>query len=45
MVLDEMVRYFYSDGNLNLMLTKVLVYMLALFLLATGIGAIRKMRL
>jgi|GEM_PF-346977 hypothetical protein len=45
MVLDEMVRYFYSDGNLNLMLTKVLVYMLALFLLATVIGAIRKMRL
>lgn len=43
--MDEMVRYFYSDGDLNLMLTKVLVYMLALFFLATVIGVIRKMRL
>jgi hypothetical protein len=43
--MEEMVKYFYSDGNLNLMLTKVLVYMLALFLLATVIGVLRKMRL
>lgn len=43
--MEEMVKYFYSDGNLNLMLTKVLVYMLALFLLATVIGVIRKLRL
>lgn len=43
--MEEMVKYFYSDGNLNLMLTKVLVYILALFLLATIIGVIRKLRL
>lgn len=43
--MDEMVQYFYSDGDLNLMLTKVLVYMLALFLLATVISVLRKLRL
>lgn len=43
--MEEMVKYFYSDGNLTFMLTKVLVYMLALFLLATVIGVIRKLRL
>lgn len=43
--MEEMVKYFYSDGDLNLMLTKVLVYILALFLLATIIGVIRKLRL
>ena len=43
--MDEMVQYFYSDGDLNLMLTKVLVYLLALFLLATVISVLRKLRL
>lgn len=43
--MDEMVRYFYSNGDLNLMLTKVLCYMLALIFLATIISVIRKLRL
>lgn len=30
--MDDMIRYFYSNGDLNLMLTKVMVYMLAFFL-------------
>lgn len=43
--MDEMIRYFYSDGDLNLMLCKVLTYMFILFFLAVILGAIRKMRL
>lgn len=43
--MDNMVNYFYSNGDLTLMLTKVLVYFLALFFLAVILGAIRKARL
>ena len=43
MSVDNMVNYFYSNGDLTLMLTKVLVYVLAL--LAVILGAIRKARL
>ncbi len=45
MSVDNMVNYFYSNGDLTLMLTKVLVYVLALFFLAVILGAIRKARL
>lgn len=43
--MDNMVNYFYSNGDLTLMLTKVLVYVFALFFLAVILGAIRKARL
>lgn len=43
--MDNMVNYFYSNGDLTLMLTKVLVYVLALFFLAVILSAIRKARL
>ena len=43
--MDDMIRYFYSNGDLNLMLTKVMVYMLALFWLALILSVLRKMRL
>lgn len=43
--MNDMVNYFYSNGDLNLMLTKVLVYILVLFFLAVILGAIRKARL
>lgn len=43
--MDEMIAYFYSDGDLTLMLTKVMCYLLALFFLAVVIGSFRKLRL
>lgn len=43
--MNDMVNYFYSNGDLTLMLTKVLVYILVLFFPAVILGAIRKARL
>jgi hypothetical protein len=43
--MNDMVNYFYSNGDLTLMFTKVLVYILVLFFLAVILGAIRKARL
>lgn len=43
--MDDMIRYFYSDGDMNLMLTKVMVYMPAFFWLALILSVLRKMRL
>lgn len=43
--MDDMIRYFYSNGDLNLMLIKVMVYMLAFFWLALILSVLRKMRL
>ena len=42
--MDDMIRYFYSNGDLNLMLTKVMVYM-PFFWLALILSVLRKMRL
>lgn len=44
-LMNDMVNYFYSNGDMNLMLCKVLVYILVLFFLAVILGAIRKARL
>lgn len=43
--MNDMVVYFYSNGDLTLMLVKILVYVLALFFLAVILAAIRKARL
>lgn len=42
--LNDMVAYFYSNGDLNLMLTKVLCFVLVLLFLATIISVLRRLR-
>jgi len=43
--MDDLVLYFYSNGDLVMMLSKIIAYMLMLIAIAVILGCLRGLRL
>jgi hypothetical protein len=43
--MEDMIEYFWSDGDFSIMLCKFLSYIMVLFFLAVIIGSLRRWRL